>query len=102
MNLIFIVYYFSTTYHLFLVSHQDELFMDDVFIFTNKKDAEDLALLVQPKDYVLAGVMNMESTSKLVWIAEHNLGEGADVEKILDFVNESLSHFTETFQDEWI
>jgi|TARA_B100000287_G_scaffold73777_1_gene65453 hypothetical protein len=100
------MYYFSTNYHLFVVeSEESEIFpldLQDIFVFTEKVDAQDLALLLHPQEYVIAGVMDMEVSSKLVWVVQHNLGEGLDTEKLLDFIHDSLNHFKDEFQDEWV
>jgi len=77
--------------------------MEDVFIFTQKQDAQHLGNLLEPKKHIIAGVMDMEGKNKLIWIADHNLSvEERKIDGLLDFINESLSLFTEDFQEEWL
>jgi len=94
--------FISTNYHLFVFSKVVPLEMEDLFIFTKKQDAQDLALLLQPKPYILAAVMNIETENKLIWVVEHNVEDYLNSFEVLEFVHESLSIYSEDFQDEWI
>jgi hypothetical protein len=77
--------------------------MEDVFIFSQKQDARNLGNLLEPKKHIIAGVMEMEGKNKLIWITDHNLSDDEhQIDELLDFINESLSLFTEDFQEEWL
>mgnify|MGYP003155366633 CR=1 FL=1 len=97
------MFFFSTTYHLFVISRIEPLELEDVFIFTNEQDAQDLANLLSPKDTIIAGVMEMEQKSKLIWVCEHTLDtEKVSLASMLDMIHDSLNTFNEDFQSEWL
>jgi len=92
----------STTYHLFIMEDEMELELEDVFVFSKKIDAQDLAEILQPKSYIIAGVMNIASESKLIWVAQHNLDSDVSQDAVLDLIHDSMTNFTEEFKDEWL
>ena len=100
---IYSMFFLSTTYHLFQITLSEQIQVEDVFIFTNKQDAQDLSELLKPKDTILAGVMDVENEHKLVWICDHTLDEEeVTLSEMLELIQDSIKTFTEEFRDKWI
>lgn len=96
------MYYFSTKYHLLIVEVSDVIDLIESFILTQKEDIFDLVKALNPRQYVIAGVMQVSKSQKMVWVEDYDVaGSDVELEDLFDFVFDSINYFDDEFQSEW-
>jgi len=96
------MYYFSTKYHLLIVEVSEVFELIESFILTKKEDIFDLVKALKPHQYVIAGVMQVSKSQKMVWVEDYDVaGRDINLEDLFDFIYDSLNYFDDEFQSEW-